>query len=217
MAAKKNTKQTLINAFMNEVLLNDKLPSSVYTFCNSLKIDESEFYKHFASFESLEEEIFKLFFENSLNLIQESESYDTYNSREKLLTLYYTLFETLTANRSYVVWSLKKAENLTITELKKFRALKREFTAFISTLELRLSNYEHSKIQRFSERSVSEATWLQLLITIKFWLDDTSPAFEKTDIYIEKSINTSFDIIDSSPIDSIIDLGKFIFNEKIKV
>ena len=82
MAAKKNTKQTLINAFMNEVLLNDKLPSSVYTFCNSLKIDESEFYKHFASFESLEEEIFKLFFENSLNLIQESESYDTYNSRE---------------------------------------------------------------------------------------------------------------------------------------
>ena len=50
----------------------------------------------------------------------------------------------------------------------------------------------------------------------KILVDDTSKSFEKTDIYIEKSVNTSFDIIDTTPINSLVDLGKFIFNEKLK-
>jgi hypothetical protein len=50
---------------------------------------------------------------------------------------------------------------------------------------------------------------------MKFWLDDSSPAFEKTDIYIEKSIKASFELMNIAPIDSLIDFGKFIFKEKI--
>jgi hypothetical protein len=50
---------------------------------------------------------------------------------------------------------------------------------------------------------------------MKFWLDDSSPAFEKTDIYIEKSIKATFELMNIAPIDSLIDFGKFIFKEKI--
>jgi hypothetical protein len=46
-------------------------------------------------------------------------------------------------------------------------------------------------------------------------LDDTSPALEKTDIYIEKSIKATFELMNIAPIDSLIDFGKFIFKEKI--
>jgi hypothetical protein len=53
------------------------------------------------------------------------------------------------------------------------------------------------------------------MLTLKFWLDDTSPSFEKTDMFIEKSVNTSFDIINIQPLKSFIDFGKFIFKEKI--
>ena len=217
MAAKKNTKQLFIDAFMDYVLVHNKIPSSIYTFCKDLKQEESEFYKHFASFNNLEEHIFSIFFEKSLELVTNEPSYEGYNSREKLLTVYYTLFEMFTANRSYVVWSIGDHKKPTVSELKKFKAFKTAFTQYITTLNLKLANFSNSKIKSFSERSVNEAAWLQLLITIKFWLDDTSKSFEKTDIYIEKSINTSFDIIDTSPIESIIDLGKFIFNEKIKI
>ncbi|HIC33012.1 MAG TPA: TetR/AcrR family transcriptional regulator, partial [Flavobacteriaceae bacterium] len=59
--------------------------------------------------------------------------------------------------------------------------------------------------------------WMQLLLTIKFWMDDTSPAFEKTDIFIEKSVNTSFDVLDIAPIKSLIDFGKFIYKEKFQM
>lgn len=217
MAAKKDLKQTIINTFMDHVLVHNKIPSSVYTFCKALKIDESEFYKHFASFTNLEEHIFVLFFEKSTDLVASDASYENYNSREKLLTLYYTLFEMFTANRSYVVWSIGDHKKITFNELKKFKAFKIAFTNFIDSLDLKLANFNNSKIKSFSEKSVREGAWLQLLITIKFWLDDTSNSFEKTDIYIEKSVNTSFDIIDTSPINSLVDLGKFIFNEKIKM
>ena len=57
MAAKKDSKQIIINAFMDYVLIHDKLPSSVYIFCKELKIDESEFYKYFGFFSNLEEHI----------------------------------------------------------------------------------------------------------------------------------------------------------------
>jgi hypothetical protein len=50
---------------------------------------------------------------------------------------------------------------------------------------------------------------------MKFWLDDSSPAFEKTDIYIEKSIKATFELMNIAPIDSLIDFGKFIYKEKI--
>jgi hypothetical protein len=52
-------------------------------------------------------------------------------------------------------------------------------------------------------------------MTIKFWLDDNSKGFEKTDIFIEKSVNASFDILDTTPLKSVIDFGKFLFKEKI--
>ena len=48
-------------------------------------------------------------------------------------------------------------------------------------------------------------------------MDDTSPAFEKTDIFIEKSVNTSFDVLNVVPLKSIIDFGKFIFKEKMQM
>lgn len=217
MAVKKDLKQTIINTFMDHVLVHDAMPSSVYTFCKAIKIDESEFYKHFASFSNLEEHIYELFFNKSMELVTSDTSYENYNSREKLLTLYYTLFEMFTANRSYVVWSIGDHKKITFNELKKFKVLKAAFTNFIDSLDLKLANFDNSKIKSFSDKSVKEAAWLQLLITIKFWLDDTSNSFEKTDIYIEKSVNTSFDIIDTTPINSLVDLGKFIFNEKIKM
>ncbi|MNE93588.1 hypothetical protein D3C87_1812930 [compost metagenome] len=52
-------------------------------------------------------------------------------------------------------------------------------------------------------------------MTLKFWLEDASPAFEKTDIFIEKSVKATFELMNITPIDSLIDFGKFIFKEKI--
>ena len=51
---------------------------------------------------------------------------------------------------------------------------------------------------------------------MRFWIEDRSPGFEKTDIAIEKSVRSVFDLFDNTPLDSIVDFGKFLWEEKIK-
>jgi len=59
----------------------------------------------------------------------------------------------------------------------------------------------------------SEAAWAQFLFILKFNLEDDSPGFEKTDVAIEKSINTVFDVFDHTPLENVIDFGKFLAKE----
>lgn len=71
------------------------------------------------------------------------------------------------------------------------------------------------KILKQSETIFSEAAWLQLLFILKFWMDDNSAKFESTDIVIEKSVNTVFDLFDSTALESLLDFGKFMWKEKM--
>ena len=74
---------------------------------------------------------------------------------------------------------------------------------------------KQKQIQEIQRKALKESAWMQLLMTMKFWMDDTSASFEKTDVFIEKSVNTSFDVLQVTPLKSVIDLGKFLFKEKM--
>jgi hypothetical protein len=53
-------------------------------------------------------------------------------------------------------------------------------------------------------------------VILKFWIEDTSKGFEKTDILIEKTVNTAFDLMQTQPLERVIDLGKFLWKENHK-
>ncbi|MEM9680919.1 MAG: TetR family transcriptional regulator C-terminal domain-containing protein [Bacteroidota bacterium] len=215
MAKKKIiTKDQLLGFYMDYVLTHNHPPKSVYLFAKENNFDEQHFYKHFGSFEALDQHVFTAFFDNALQLLNKSEDYASYDSRNQLLTFYYTFFEILTANRSYVVYKLSGQKDQ-LRSLQTLRELKKSFTSYIESLHIETLDLKQEQLQKFQNRSLKETAWLQLLVTIKFWLDDNSSSFEKTDIFIEKSVNTSFDLIDVTPLRSLIDLGKFIYKEKI--
>jgi hypothetical protein len=48
-------------------------------------------------------------------------------------------------------------------------------------------------------------------------MEDKSPGFEKTDMAIEKSVQTVFELFDNTPLDRIIDFGKFLWKENFKM
>jgi len=139
-----------------------------------------------------------------------------FDSRNKLLSFYYTFFELLTANRSYVVFALDHHKN-NLRKLRSFSKLKQRFTMYIKHLDIKTLDVRQDTLEKIQNRTLEESAWLQLLVIMKFWLEDTSPSFEKTDIFIEKAVNTSFDLIDIQPLRSIIDLGKFLFKEKMQM
>lgn len=217
MAKKKNiSANDMVTFYMDYVLEHDKQPTSVYSFAKHNHFEESEFYDCFGSFEALEKAIFNTFFDNTMTALHKSQDYTDFEPRNQLLSFYFTFFENLTANRSYVIYALHKHKN-SMKSLGALATLKSSFTQYISELGIEMIDLKHDQLEKIQNRSLKETAWLQLLLTIKFWLDDTSPSFEKTDIFIEKSVNTSFDVLDVAPLKSLIDFGKFIFKEKIQM
>ena len=215
MAKKSNiTSQALITLYMDYVLEHDHQPKSVYAFAKSNNFEESKFYEFYGSFDAIEVDIFKVFFDNTAKALFKSKDYQTFDARHQLLSFYFTFFENLTANRSYVVYALEKHKQ----SLKSFKALsklKHSFTDYIDSLDIELLDIKQEQIDKIQRRALKETAWFQLLLTMKFWIDDSSKGFEKTDIFIEKSVNTTFDVLNIAPLKSLIDLGKFLYKEKV--
>jgi hypothetical protein len=214
MAKNKNlTDNDLIKMYIDYILKHDEKPVSIYIFAKQNNFEEAVFYKHYANFNTLEQRIFKSFIEQTIELLGKSEDYINYDARNKLLSFYFTFFELLTANRSYVAYTLNNNSKIKI--IKLFTTFKKVFKDYIETLEIERIDIPQKQLVCLQHTCLKEGAWIQLMLTLKFWLDDTSPSFEKTDMFIEKSVNTSFDIINIQPLKSFIDFGKFIFKEKI--
>jgi|TARA_B100000795_G_C22577821_1_gene352609 hypothetical protein len=214
MAKKKNCTNTdLISYYMEYTLEHNAAPKSVYIFAKKYNFQEEIFYKYFGNFEALEQTIFKIFFDNTIILLEKSDDYKSYESRNKLLSFYYSFFELLTANRSYVVYALEYNKN-NLTKSTSLKRLKHSFTKYIESLNIPLLEIKQEALDKIQNTALKETAWLQLSLTMKYWLKDTSPSFEKTDVFIEKSVNTSFDVLNTKPIKSIIDLGKFLYKDK---
>lgn len=215
MATKKSiTVQDIITKYMDIVLTTGKQPPSVYQFAKSLKIDEQKFYEHFGSFTHIEKEIYALFFDNSLSLLEKSDDFQQYAPKEKVLSLYFTLIETFTVNRSYLILNLEYEKN-SLQSLSKLSTLKNKFTSYISSLNIDKLDFKQEQLQKFQDKGYEEIFWIQLLVIIKFWIEDDSKGFEQTDIFIEKSVKAIFDVINTQPAKSIMDLGKFLLKEKM--
>lgn len=210
---KKTTRDAIVSAYMDYVLMTETYPKSVYKFCKEHKFEEQEFYEHFASFKNLETSIWSDFYSLTITLLHKSEDYQQYANREKLLTFYYTFFEMLTANRSYVLMVLSKYE-MPLKNLEQLKQLRHDVKEFAKGLISDANEGKKIKALQKNEMVFSEATWVQLLFLMKFWKEDNSPGFEKTDMAIEKSVNTVFDVFDNTPLESIIDLGKFLWQNK---
>lgn len=208
------TEKELITMFMDYVLENNENPKSVYSFSKEYKFEEAEFYKLFGTFEAIETHIFKAFFDNAIHILEKNNEYQSFDARNKLLSFYYTFFEIITANRSYVVHALKNNKN-NLKGLQVLSVLKQSFSKYIANLDIETLDIKESRLEKIQMKAIQESAWFQFLVTLKFWIDDTSAGFEKTDIFIEKSVNTSFDILNIAPINSVIDFGKFLFKEKM--
>ena len=209
----KITDEKIISLYTDYVLLHGKKPNSVYEFAKKNEFEEVEFYTYFSSFEALEEHYLSEMFDYSLNLISKSKDYNDYDAAQKLSSFYFTFFEMATANRSFIKY-LMESGSFPLKNSKKLKSVRYQFLDFVKSILETPYKTESQKFARIQNRIVNEGAWIQFLTIFKFWMDDKSKAFEKTDIFIEKSIRASFDIVYNVPIDSIIDFGKFLWKER---
>lgn len=211
---KKPNADDLISIYIDYVLEHEKTPKSVYKFAKDNEMTEQDFYQYFGSFEGLRKSIWDKFFENTMQVIQKSNEYNTFSNREKLLTFFYTFFEVLTANRSYVLYTLSENEN-SLKNMEQLKTLRKRMKPYAKTLIAEGNSEKSMKLFQQNEMIFSEGVWVQFLFLLKFWMDDNSAAFESTDVAIEKSVNTVFDLFDNTPLERVVDLGKFLWKERM--
>ncbi|WP_291132148.1 TetR family transcriptional regulator C-terminal domain-containing protein [Flavobacterium sp. UBA7682] len=215
--AKKNAidDNYLIELYMNDVLETNEEPRNAYAFCKKHEIEESDFYAFFGSLDIVKQTIWVKFFDNAVTTIEKEAAFENYLDKDKLLTLYFTLFEVLTLNRSYVLFSLKENKE-GLKNLKNLKLFRNHFKEYIVNKIKSKPSEPFGKVAKVTEPVFSEGAWLQFLFILKFWMDDTSKGFEKTDVLIEKSVNTVVDLLDTKPLESLFDLGKFLWKEKMQ-
>ena len=208
--AEKDFTKKIIAQYMNFVLENSRPPHSAYEFSKNQSFSEEDFYNHFGSFENLAQSIFLEFFKNTITLIHKNKDYQEFDAKEKLITFYFTLFEVLKGNRSYVMTALSEA-----SEGNQLKKIKKEFKAYIQSLDIDVIDLNQKNLNDIQEKGIACFAWEQFIFILKFWLKDSSPAFEKTDLLIEKSLTASFDLINSTPLRSLIDLSKFLIKDRL--
>ena len=102
-----------------------------------------------------------------------------------------------------------------LKKIDTLKRLKKSFCDYVDKLDISIVETNQETLDKIQNKTLRESAWFQLVLTIKYWLEDTSSSFERTDIFIEKAVNTSFDLMDTTPLRSILDLGKFIYNDKL--
>ncbi|ALI99915.1 TetR/AcrR family transcriptional regulator [Rufibacter tibetensis] len=208
------TRNRIIDAFIEHVLETGKPPVSVYKFAQSLGIPEEEFYRYFTSFQGVKGAVWERIFDETFAMMHAQEVYQSYSAKEKLLSFYYTWIEVLKKNRSYQLALYEghaDFKKVTPQEVRSFRDKFRNFAKGI--IQEGKANDEIVDRKYISDK-YDEALWLETLFVFQFWLKDTSVSFEKTDVAIEKSVRLTFDLIGRTAVDSFVDLAKFLFQSK---
>ncbi|MFN8355913.1 MAG: TetR family transcriptional regulator C-terminal domain-containing protein [Spirosomataceae bacterium] len=201
-------------AFIEYVLDKGQKPASIFQFAKKMKMTEAEFYEQYNSFEQLESEIWLGFFEETKAKLEAEEMYARYSVREKVLAFYYTWFEVLKANRSFVLLNVKEIKAQGPHRTPQLDSFKKVFLFFVEDLLAEGKESKEVKSRKFLDSKYPEALWLKTLWLLDFWTKDTSKGFEHTDTAIEKSVNTVFDLIGVSALDSLLDLAKFVYQNR---
>lgn len=210
------TEEKIFELYGDYLLNHAERPVNVYLFAKNNDFEEKEFYHYFSGFDQVEREMLNHLFKKSLELAAEINSAAEVSVKEKLLNVYFIFFENLTMNRSLVLSILGTHKFQNIKMLQNLRETHRQFVSTLDFKEWEMIEKAKQDIRRINERSRQEALWLHLVSAIDFWKKDTSPDFEKTDIFIEKTIDTGFELLDNEPLKKVLDLGKFLWKEKFK-
>jgi hypothetical protein len=128
---------------------------------------------------------------------------------KKRCRFFYAFFELIKGNRSFAVYSVNKQPK-GFTTPRVFEGLKELFENFAGAIiNEGLESSELSDRKYFSKK-YKDALWVQFVFVLHFWISDSSAGFEKTDEAIEKGINVTFDLFQRSPIDNLLEYGKFL-------
>lgn len=203
----------LHDIYINLILQNGSRPSSIRNFVSSLREEEAAQFneKKYTSFNEFESDIFFQSFEDIMYSLKEDATYQTYNPREKLLAVFFTLLARLNAKRKF--WQIINQEESFFSCVSFMDKTKPLFEELLEEIIEEGKDLEIVAGRPF-EDYYSSGIWLQLKYVFDFWLKDESENQEQTDAAVEKACTFAFDVMEPNLLDSGFDFFKFVFQNK---
>jgi AcrR family transcriptional regulator len=207
-------REKIITGYIEFELMNGRSPHSVHELTKKLRMTEAVFYDHFGSLEVLRSAVLTAFIEETTQILDGDENYAAYSSREKLLALFFTLFEQFKQQRSYLLakYSDWKKVPQGGKDWKRFMELLIERGDLI--LKEGKMQDEVKEIPLIGQH-YAKAIPVMFTYIFRVWVNDDSEGFATTDAAIEKSVNLSFDMLGTGPLDALLDFGKFALKTKV--
>ena len=124
----------ILSHYTDHVLAHEAYPKSVFKFCQTAGMEEKDFYSVFGSLDAVREYIWEAFFINTMSVLEKDKNFKKVGRKEKLLSFYFTFFELLLLNRSYVLFALHQEMNnmKDLVYLKGLRCCKSRNWAWIN-------------------------------------------------------------------------------------
>jgi hypothetical protein len=199
----------ILEAYIQYLGEHGQPPVTVTRFCKDNGFDEVRFFKDFASFDALEAAFWGGIVSRVVDAVKAGAEWNGFAARERYLAFLYAFMEQSLGNRSLFLLRLKGVSPF--TRLPGLRKMEVRFKEFADTVVSH--GFSTGEIaDRGSLRSFyPNALYIHFRGVMQFNLQDDSEGYERTDIFIEKTVKLAFELIRSQPVDSAFDLGKFLF------
>ncbi|MCX7763568.1 MAG: TetR family transcriptional regulator C-terminal domain-containing protein [Bacteroidia bacterium] len=202
--AKEASIEARILDLYKQLVVEDKIKKmTVFSFCKALEISEADFYKYYASLDAIGRKIWASYADEVLAALKGSETYQNYSAREKILAYFFTFFETVVKDRSFI--------SKTYTNFSLLRGYQRKFRTHMA--EVIQEGVIADEIQsRHLENLYLDVLWGVHWGLIQFWLNDESEGFEDTEKAIETYLRIPLELMGQNILDSAYEALRFTLN-----
>lgn len=201
-------RQLILTAYENHLRREGQPPVSVFRFTETHGFTEREFFAEFPSLEAVEHRWWVEKLDHVIDAVEQGPEWSGFSARHRMLAFLFAFAEASLDFRSLLLIRLQGKGVLTNPP-----ALAGFMSRFLTFAE---SLMEHGRARgEIASRGplgrlYPQAAWRLFRSVIDFHLRDTSPRYERTDAFIEKSTTVLFDLIGRQALDSGLDLIRFL-------
>jgi hypothetical protein len=201
-------REKILHGFRDHVARHGLPPGSVLALCEPLGLGEVDFYNEFGSLEALESAFWEDLFTKTLAAAESGVEWQGFSARQRMLAFLYAFLEKSLALRTVLLFRFRGLSPMCNPDW--LQGMERRFKEWASELlSGGASAGEIAERGRLAKLYPS-ALYLLLRAVIDFYVKDTSPRYERTDAFVEKSVNLAFDLMCTQAIDSAFDLLRFL-------
>jgi len=201
-------RQRIFNAYLNQMQREGHPPASVFRFCESGGFSERNFFAEFPSLEAVESASWKMTLDRVVTSVEQGAEWSSFSARHRMLAFLFAFGEASLDFRSLLLRRLQGRGIL--TNPPELAGFQEHFLAFAWRLLDHGRTTGEIAARGPLGRIYPQAAYRLFRSVIDFHLRDTSPRYERTDAYIEKSTTVLFDLIGKQVLDSGLDLLRFL-------